>query len=377
MTNGQYSLGLGGCTIARTNYTYGTSTSAAWYPKGMVSRKNTSSSYYLCKDDGGERKWVLASNARWATYGLSCNMSYPRLSYKGQNTNTTNYTYVCEADTFRTMTASERWAVNNAQLGYLYARCGVADEGEPVTIPVASSASKFVCKNKLYVWNKIQRFYGSNYIVTPTHEDPPGSGVYYGAYNAWNDGAVVIGTRMWTTNNLYADTIGSSAPYLLTPSTSYPEKKVGLYYTFSQAQAACSIVSYEGTKFRLPSYSDFDALFGQYADKPQQLFSKDGWDVAGNDEFSLSLYPNGIGSVQTVQNGYYGYLGYYTDEEKTNFVKVNFRMGGLVSTASYHTSHQDSVAQIRSSQIKPTYTYLKYAGVRCVIGDKEHPPTKN
>jgi hypothetical protein len=365
MTSEQYSLGLGGCTIARTNYTYGSSTSSSWYPKGMVSRKNTSSSYYLCKDDGGERKWVLASNARWATYGLSCNMSYPRSSYKGKNTNTASYTYVCEADTFRTMTASERWAVNNTRDGYQYARCGVTDEGEVVTVPVSSSTSKFVCKNKLYVWNKIQRFYGDGDIGT------------YGAYHAWDDAAVVIGTRMWTTSNLYADTIGSSAPYWLTPRDQYPAKKVGLYFTFTQAKTACSNISFGNTNFRLPSYSDYDALFEQYADKPQQLFSKDGWDVAGSDEFSLSLYPNGVGYVQTVENGYYGYIGYYTDKEKTNFVKVNFLMGMLTSGATYHTSHQDSVIKIRSNEIKPSYTYLKYAGVRCVIGDKENPPTKN
>jgi hypothetical protein len=368
MTSGQYSLGLGGCTIARTNYTYGTSSSTSQYPKGMVSRKNTSSSYYLCKDDGGEKKWVLASQARYDTYGSACNQNYLRRAYKGRIDSTANYTYVCDADTFRTMTASERWAVKNTTGAYYSARCGVSDNDSTVTVRITSAiTSDFVCKNNLYVWDRKTRI-EYNRIHPPT---VVGDGV--GAYHAgaWNNDAAVIGTRLWMRHNLYADSTGGSAPYTLDPSVYSLEdrREIGCYYTHSEAQRECPRFTIDSKSFKLPSPSDFTALF-DFAERYLDLYSS-AWKYPGTDTYALNLYPNGY--TDKTEYGI-AYIGYRT---ASSFVKTSYMAWATDSHVRLHSTKSDSTANIRNDVAGARFEQNAFAGVRCVVGDAENPPTKN
>ncbi|WP_458449145.1 hypothetical protein [Fibrobacter sp.] len=383
MTRDQFELGLDGCTIARTNYTVAESDEYETYPKGMVRFSENKSQNYLCKDDGGVRKWVPASVARYETYGLACSKEYPRQAYMayGNSFDWDNYKYVCEADTFRLMTPSEKWAgtVDHYTSSLLYARCAEADEGEVKTLYVAYERySNFVCKNKLYVWDGKESTVQNNSIHTPMHTTQWGAGA--GAYNVWDGGGVVIGPRLWLSANLYADTVGAAGPYILNPEAESLDeiKKIGLYYSHEQAQAACASITYSGDAFRLPTPSDYKALYNQYAEKPSNLFSRDGWEVAGNDYFGLAIYPNG--QLDDYGDETYRYkIGYYTDESKDDFVKIGYSYNSTSIIATLRTSEPDSVVLFWPTTWgeKMKFVEQEYAPVRCVLGDIPDPPTSN
>jgi hypothetical protein len=383
MTRDQFELGLGGCTIARTYHTYAESNAYYTYPKGMVRYSENMSRYYLCKDEGGLRKWVPASEARYKTYGNACSKDYPREAYMafGDQFSWDNYKYVCEADTFRLMTPSEKWAgtVDHYTSSLRYARCAEADEGEVKTLYVAYERySNFVCKNKLYVWDGKESTVQNNSIHTPMHTTQWGTGA--GAYNVWDGGGVVIGPRIWLTANLYADTVGAAGPYILNPEAESLDeiKKIGLYYSHEQAQAACASITYSGDAFRLPTPSDYKALYNQYAEKPSNLFSRDGWEVAGNDYFGLAIYPNG--QLDDYGDETYRYkIGYYTDESKEIFKKIGYSYNSTSIIATLRTSEPDSVVLFWPTTWgeKMKFVEQEYAPVRCVLGDIPDPPTSN
>ena len=340
----------------------------------MVSYKNTSSPYYLCKDDGGERKWVLASAARKATNGKGCVLnSDGTLSGKPytSNSSTTVYNYVCDADTFRTMTASETWALSNNSKGRdAELRCGSSDEGRRITLRVGGAldiSSQFICKNKLYVWDGIQHMLSSQQIGKPS------------GYGHWIGGGVNIGTRLWMTGNLYVDTTGANAPYTQDPSqyTDDEIRKIGSYYTYEQASAACAAFGYS---FRLPTPSEYKSLFNVFADRKYMgLLAPSGWNNPGSNDFLMNIYPNGQisnpwGEVTSLK----GHIGYLNSNKQ--FVKTVYFSNYMNKYAMLHTSSKDSVVFMSPEEqpYMPVFKSAEYAGVRCVVNSYvTDPPTSN
>jgi len=380
MTKEQYDLDLGGCTIARTNHTFGTSDEYWTFPKGLVKRKDDTSPYYLCKDDGGEKKWVRASTARYETKGKACDNEHPRMAYTANEEYRTaynEYKYVCEADTFRAMTPSEKWAATVDEYDPYHARCGKSDEGETRVVSVAYEVqSTFICKNKLYVWD------GKEQILLTTQIDVSTRS---------------IGMKIWTDVNLSGYYTSESGPYIINPAVLDPEtrEKSGLFYSHDNAQAACSELTHSGDAFRLPTPSEYKALIEQYVPRISELTSSEGWPkYSGSDTYGMGFYPNGY--VETLQakreefddpdwdtDWKIGYMDGPLYMDNLNFTDIGYVMWINVA-ASLLTSKPDSTAII-----SPFNTYwfmngknlvfkqIPYAGVRCVLGDKPDPPISN
>ena len=221
---------LGGCTARRTTEMHGST-------RGRISYSESKKRHYYCKDT----MWVVASQARWDNYDSWCKTdpSWRGVYYGEYNKDSV---YVCEADTFRTLTVDERWARNNA-ISFARdrnVRCSAIDQDEKINVETAF----YYCRDGHYVWN------GFATVVGSTSVDPNDETEIH---------IVGIANQMWTQKNMPVvgeiGQLGEGAnPYS------------GALFTFEEAQSICDTLHVEtydfhrNLSFRLPSKEDWDML---------------------------------------------------------------------------------------------------------------------
>ncbi|MBO6135795.1 MAG: hypothetical protein J6P30_04265 [Fibrobacter sp.] len=308
----QYELGLGGCTTKRANYTYGNSTAVWIYPKGMVSREEGTTKDYLCREKGGVLEWVLASDARVATYGLQCNPT-SRRAYKGKNSNTTTYAYVCEADTFRTLTKSEQWAITNTvenedednEPDYFDIRCSKDDENQEVTVKTVHTT--YACRNGLYVWNGKAKFFASALDIIE------GS-------RGWSGSAVGINNLVWTAENVEWGWTSSTGPYH-GAITKYVDGERDTTLTsntfFNRTMGVSKCANITNSKkfgsFHLPTNDEWSQLYENDVPSEMDLKSPLGWRKRPGSNYSyFDMRPTG----NTKFGSGNGFIYYVADGKK-------------------------------------------------------------
>ena len=95
------------------------------------------------------------------------------------------------------------------------------------------------------------------------------------------------------------------------------------------------------------------------------------WKYPGTDTYALNLYPNGY--TDKTEYGI-AYIGYRT---ASSFVKTSYMAWATDSHVRLHSTKSDSTANIRNDVAGARFEQNAFAGVRCVVGDAENPPTKN
>ena len=267
---------------------------------GEIVRKidGTDTLYYVCLND----LWREASVARVETRIYSCGLS-SRSAYQGLYIDdvysvedmmlgapyTDNY-YVCDKDTFRVITESEKWALD-VSIGRSYIRCDPADNGELLRLRYTNT--KFVCKNGFYEWDDVPVFVDSLEEAVPFD----GNSYEYAVDSAGNKyETVAIGTQLWMATNLRVDieeALVPSRPYKDTlPSgevtTSYVAidmDSIGYYgrlYRYEDAVNACAKVktNINSIAFHVPTLEEWKLLlsYGADDDFPAKAYkSKDTW----------------------------------------------------------------------------------------------------
>ena len=374
ISRSQYELGLGGCTTKRANYTNGKSTSVWVFPKGMVSRVEGTAKDYLCREQDGALEWTPASDARVATYGLSCNV-WSRRAYKGKNSNTNTYAYVCEADTFRTLTKSEQWAITNSvenedednEPDYFDIRCSKEDEGQEVTVKTARTT--FACRNGLYVWNGKSTFFANALELIEG-----GKG--------WYGSAVGINNFVWTAENVKWAWTSSSGPYLgasviyVSEEMDYDTTETSnTFFNRTLGTSKCANITsddkYKFGSFHLPTYDEWARLYEEDVPSEMDLKSPLGWKKRpGTNNSYFDMRPTG----NTKYGGGNGFIYY-----KVNGIR--YSKGNLMdpdeSTLFISRSGSHVLYTEDGGFTTVGGTTDVWGSLRCVSEAVPAPPTKN
>ncbi len=307
---------LKGCTVSLSEEWHG-------YSQGTVVKKNSNGTYYYCRDT----VWVVASQARWDTYGKpSCNRSNA-VTYGIVNL---DYVYVCEADTFRTLTPDEQWS-RNYSASRNFVRCTEADQYESFLLQ--DPWTKYYCVDGHYVWDGEPSFAGLGYVKVGseliniyTHDDSTNTWTREKIAREGSDSINIsiygIGTQIWAQENM--PPINGKGFYI-----EGVNRAAGGFFTFEEAQSICENIQIDTTpkhyfysgihKFRLPSKKDWEILLANIglnegekfydlkANNIAQYLFKEGGQK--NDYYKFSAIPGGEvrdygdGTEEILRNG--------------------------------------------------------------------------
>ena len=262
---------LRGCTVARSNSVDG-NVRGELVPKEIDGQ----TTYYVCLDN----LWREASTPRWDTRGKTCNPRDRGVTYGIETANV----YVCEVDTFRTLTESEEW-IRSVRDEKGRVRCGPKDNGTKVKLK--SVNTQYYCRDGYYEWDEIPEIkdtipdvhLGPEYIVDTLNN---------------KYATVAIGTQVWMASNLRVETEGA----FMHKDRSLDSVAIfGRLYNHDDASRLCGKMSAPGVAtngtYRLPNEEDWNILLSHAHDMdyPARAFkSKDTWAskaTAGDDRFSF------------------------------------------------------------------------------------------
>jgi uncharacterized protein (TIGR02145 family) len=343
---------LRGCTYSRSNHINNG-------VKGELVHKKVGDEtfHYVCLNS----LWREADSARWDTEGFKCS-SDSRKVFEGSRNNGVFYT--CEADTFRVLTESEKWAKNVHARKPQYAsetdelRCGPADNGSSIELPPLKT--RFVCREGFYEWDGHPTYWGFEW------------GLPHDKQNHRYD-MVAIGTQLWLAKNLYQEF--EDPDVAITPENVGADSVnyYGRLYRYEAGVQACKDLEYTGltyslpTTFHLPTEDEWKVLFSNESDEyivAQAFKSKNSWEYnEGNDKYLFSAIPAGDAVKEPEYN---------LSKRRKN------------RDASFWTGDSAWIAMTFNDQKILYYDYQKqtnveqeYLSVRC-IGDSDIPvPPKN
>ena len=283
--------------------------------------------------------------------------------------------YVCDADTFRALSESEKWAALARGENYKVAdniRCGPADEGKSVKIK--KLGTRYVCRDGFYEWDGVPVYYDNALMDSAGNNYP----------------VVNIGTQVWMASNLRVDIEGSYAPDGIEPETinvyedsvkAYADsiKVYGRLYKYEDAVNACEHAIASTSGFHLPTREEWEILLDHesgeyYAGKSYK--SKDTWGKYGGDDKYL------FGAVETGNKYTYNYTSatYPVEYNKggTNFWGFDeVTYGGMTGIYTLYLSRDNQMYVSVAEKIDENQKYRSYYSVRC-IADSDIPlPPKN
>ena len=357
--------GIGaGCTKKMANTGYGSDGTKYLYPKGVVKQDSTTSKWYLCKynEKTDDYVWTVASAARWQTYGNMC-FKNTRDAYTGKMANENVYAYVCDADTFRTLTRSEQWALDNNKDGStMNIRCSKDDENS--TIVAKNVLTKFVCKNGLYVWNGESKYFHNSLAISE------GSG------RSWYGSAVGISNLIWTAENVHWEWPTSSGPYLVSSVVDGDTSVVTTYFNRDLGTSKCAEITsedYSWDDFHLASYDEWEQLYGQDVKEPLKLKSVSKWKNApGTNSSFFGMEPSG-NTYWTTGNAF---MWYGSSSRPTSVGSVSLIESSalfLTRDGNYHILYNEehnTFSDVSASKVK-------WGAIRCVSVGVPAPPTRN
>ncbi|MBO4436708.1 MAG: hypothetical protein J5791_07480, partial [Fibrobacter sp.] len=363
-----------GCTKNNARLGYDKDGTGYIYPKGLV-KKNSNGTWYVCKydNDNGEYAWTTASEARWQTYGNACYTNDERAAYQGFQANTDIYAYVCDADTFRTLTVSEQWALNNtvfASFPNTKVRCSKDDEN--VTVIAKNVQTTFVCKNGLYVWNGKSKFFGK-FPLEINETD------YF-----WDGKAVGINNLIWTAENIDLepkdddiDPTTSEGPYRAAYVENGKTKSGGLFFNRTLGEQFCAKITNNQSweSFHLPTYDEWNQLIKEDVPETQELKSTQEWQFFPGTNISFfGMLPTGY------TGGYESNYLYYINASGDTTQVLNLR--NIKSTTAFIAAPGEKLdcnLQYNESDgfSHKSPSSLAWGALRCVSIGVPAPPTSN
>ena len=362
---------LGACTSKRSQSTFYLNGAAWSNVPGEIIQKIVGNDTlgYVCLNNLWRRASTARVDTRWAqcehdkrdaVQGFRFANDITAVDFVGGRT---GEFYVCDADTFRVLSESEKWAVlvtGQSGLAATGIRCGSADEG--ASIAVKYLGTRFVCRDGFYEWDRVPVYNGDSALVD-------NAGNYYPT--------VAIGMQIWMASNLRVDIEGSYAPDGIEPEAinvyedsvkAYADsiKVYGRLYKYDDAVDACNAIA-STSGFHLPTQEEWDILLSYESDEyyaAKAYKSKETWGKFGGEDKYL---------FSAVEAGYK-----YTYDYTNAAYDVKYEKFGTYFWGSgYH------VFMNRNNQLgKAGYnvgetTYRDYYSIRCVA-DKGIPlPPKN
>ena len=320
--------------------------------------------HYVCLDN----MWREADSARWNTEGFRCN---PESREFVQGKEGSAY-YTCEADTFRTLTETEKWAMN-VSYSYYPLRCGPSDNGKTMIVERGWKQT-FVCKNGYYEWDGSVRY-----------SDSSDSNPIDGQGNKY--GLVSIGTQVWLASNLREDTEKSYAPRgVRSDSIMF----YGRMYEYDAAVQGCQNLKYpyNNAKFHLPSMEEWNDLlsFGTEAND-NEIFrafkSKTSWGIyPGDDKYRFGaiaagnlMKKNSTDEIWSNEVNVAAYFWTTTLSENYDGYRMVLAMSNEKSVIGFGANER--IGRYASCVSSNCTVSIRHVSVRCIANASLPAPPKN